>query len=73
MDEGYENDEGGAAIVSGAISVSSEFNKRHDHIRAVMFQRDNILRSVQNSILIIQGILKGRLLRSIGTHINSRI
>ncbi|MGX6573574.1 P-loop ATPase, Sll1717 family [Klebsiella quasipneumoniae] len=47
MDEGYENDEGGAAIVSGAISVSSEFNKRHDHIRAVMFQRDNILRSVQ--------------------------
>ncbi|EPA9743985.1 ATP-binding protein [Cronobacter malonaticus] len=47
MDEGYENDEGGAAIVSGAISVSSEFNKRYDHIRAVMFQRDNILRSVQ--------------------------
>lgn len=47
MDEGYENDEGGAAIVSGAISVSSEFNKQHDHIRAVMFQRDNILRSVQ--------------------------
>lgn len=47
MDEGYENDEGGAAIVSGAISVPSEFNKRYDHIRAVMFQRDNILRSVQ--------------------------
>lgn len=47
MDEGYENDEGGAAIVSGAISVSSELNKRHDHVRAVMFQRDNIIRSVQ--------------------------
>nr|WED67601.1 ATP-binding protein [Pectobacterium colocasium] len=47
MDEGYENDEGGAAIISGAIAVSSELNKRHEHIRAVMFQRDNIIRSVQ--------------------------
>lgn len=47
LDEGYENDETGAAIVSGAIAVAADLNKRHDHVRAVIFQRDNILRAVQ--------------------------
>lgn len=47
LDEGYENDESGAAIVSGAIAVAAELNKRYDHVRAVLFQRDNILRAVQ--------------------------
>lgn len=47
MDEGYENDESGAAIVSGAIAVSAELNKRQEQVRAVIFQRDNILRAVQ--------------------------
>lgn len=47
LDEGYENDEAGAAIVSGAIAVAAELNKRYDRVRAVMFQRDNILRAVQ--------------------------
>lgn len=47
LDEGYENDERGAAIVSGAIAVVSELNKRFERVRAVMFQRDNILRAVQ--------------------------
>jgi hypothetical protein len=47
MDEGYENDESGAAIVSGAIAVAAELNKRQQNVRAVIFQRDNILRSVQ--------------------------
>ncbi|CAN7160517.1 ATP-binding protein [Paraburkholderia hospita] len=47
LDEGYENDETGAAIVSGAISVIAELNKRHEHVRPVIFQRDNILRAVQ--------------------------
>ena len=47
LDEGYENDEMGAAIVSGAIAVAAELNKRYDHVRPVIFQRDNILRAVQ--------------------------
>lgn len=47
LDEGYENDESGAAIVSGAIAVVAELNKRHDMVRPVIFQRDNILRTVQ--------------------------
>jgi hypothetical protein len=47
LDEGYENDESGAAIVSGAIAVVAELNKRHDTVRPVIFQRDNILRAVQ--------------------------
>lgn len=47
LDEGYENDETGAAIISGAISAVAEINKHHDHIRPVLFQRDNILRSVE--------------------------
>ncbi len=47
LDEGYENDETGAAIVSGAIAAISEINKRHDSVRSVIFQRDNILRAVQ--------------------------
>ncbi|QQC62782.1 P-loop ATPase, Sll1717 family [Paraburkholderia ginsengisoli] len=47
LDEGYENDETGAAIVSGAIAVVAEVNKRYDRVRPVIFQRDNILRAVQ--------------------------
>ncbi len=47
MDEGYENDESGAAIVAGAIATAAELNKKHEHVRSVIFQRDNILRSVQ--------------------------
>ena len=47
LDEGYENDETGAAIVSGAIAVAAELNNHHEHVRAVIFQRDNILRAVQ--------------------------
>ncbi|WP_402720634.1 P-loop ATPase, Sll1717 family [Janthinobacterium rivuli] len=47
MDEGYENDESGAAIVSGAIAVAAEINKKQEHVRAVIFQRDNILRAVK--------------------------
>lgn len=47
LDEGYENDEMGAAIVSGAIAVVAELNKKYDHVRPVIFQRDNILRAVQ--------------------------
>lgn len=47
MDEGYENDESGAAIVSGAIAVAADLNKRREQVRAVIFQRDNIIRAVQ--------------------------
>lgn len=44
LDEGYENDEGGAAIISGAIAVSAEFNKKYPPVRVVIFQRDNMIR-----------------------------
>lgn len=47
LDEGYENDLAGAAVVSGAIAAVAELNKCHEHVRPVLFQRDNILRSVQ--------------------------
>lgn len=47
LDEGYENDEGGAAIISGAIAISAEFNKKYTPVRVVIFQRDNIIRAVQ--------------------------
>ncbi|WP_251971222.1 P-loop ATPase, Sll1717 family [Sphaerotilus microaerophilus] len=47
LDEGYENDEGGAAIISGAIAVSAEFNKKYSPVRVVIFQRDNMIRAVQ--------------------------
>lgn len=47
LDEGYENDEGGAAIISGAIAVSAEFNKKYPPVRVVIFQRDNMVRAVQ--------------------------
>ncbi|MCB5185211.1 ATP-binding protein [Methylobacillus gramineus] len=46
LDEGYENDETGAAIIAGLIAVVSEINKRYSNIRPVLFQRDNIIRSV---------------------------
>ena len=47
LDEGYENDVSGAAIVSGAIAAVAELNKRFEPVRCVIFQRDNILRAVQ--------------------------
>lgn len=46
LDEGYENDETGAAIISGTIAAVSEINKTHEHVRPVLFQRDNIIRAV---------------------------
>jgi hypothetical protein len=46
LDEGYENDETGAAIIAGVIALVSEFNKKFEHVRPLLFQRDNIIRSV---------------------------
>lgn len=46
LDEGYENDEIGAAIVSGTILAGVELNKKFEKIRVIIFQRDNIIRSV---------------------------
>ena len=46
LDEGFENDEIGAAIVSGAVSAITELNKRHETLRPVLFIRDNVNRSI---------------------------
>lgn len=46
LDEGYENDEIGAAIVSGTILSGVDINKNFEKVRVVIFQRDNIIRSV---------------------------
>lgn len=46
LDEGYENDESGAAIVSGVIAAVSELNKKYKPIRPLLFLRDNIIRAV---------------------------
>jgi hypothetical protein len=46
LDEGYENDEIGAAIVSGTILSGVELNKKFEKLRVIIFQRDNIIRSV---------------------------
>lgn len=46
LDEGYENDQTGAAIIAGLIAVVADFNKKFPNIRPVLFQRDNIIRSV---------------------------
>ena len=46
LDEGFENDETGAAIVSGAIGAISELNKRYERVRPVLFMRDNVNKSI---------------------------
>lgn len=46
LDEGFENDETGAAIVSGAIAAISEMNKRYERVRPVLFMRDNVNKSI---------------------------
>lgn len=46
LDEGYENNETGLAIISGIITAGSEINKKFEKVRAVIFQRDNIIRSI---------------------------
>ena len=47
LDEGYENDYIGAAVISGIISVIAEMNKKYERVRAVVFLRDNVLRLIQ--------------------------
>ena len=47
LDEGFENDEVGAAIVSAAIGVVSEFNQRFQFVRAVVFVRDNVNKAME--------------------------
>jgi hypothetical protein len=42
LDEGFENDEIGAAIIAGAIGSISEINKHYEGIRPVLFIRDNV-------------------------------
>ena len=46
LDEGFDNDEIGSAIVSGAVSTITELNKRHETLRPVLFIRDNVNRSI---------------------------
>lgn len=46
LDEGFENDEVGAAIIAGAATAISEINKKFESIRPVLFLRDNINRSI---------------------------
>lgn len=46
LDEGFENDETGAAIIAGAVNAISEMNKRFDDLRIVLFIRDNVNRSI---------------------------
>ncbi|MDP3702608.1 MAG: ATP-binding protein [Hylemonella sp.] len=46
LDEGFENDEVGAAIVSGAVTAISDINKRYQTVRPVLFLRDNVNRSI---------------------------
>ena len=47
LDEGYENDISGTAIISGIIACASELNKKHTNLRIVVFLRDNILRGLK--------------------------
>ncbi|WP_310446159.1 P-loop ATPase, Sll1717 family [Thiobacillus sp.] len=46
LDEGFENDETGAAIVAGAIGAISEMNKKYERVRPVLFMRDNVNKSI---------------------------
>lgn len=48
LDEGFENDEIGTAIVSGTATAISEINKRYTNIRPVLFLRDNVNRSISH-------------------------
>lgn len=46
LDEGYEDDAVGAAIVAGAILAVSELNKKVDKLRPILFQRDSVHRNI---------------------------
>ena len=48
LDEGFQNDQIGAAIVSAAISVISEYNQRFVPFRSVIFIRDNVNKAIEN-------------------------
>lgn len=63
LDEGYENDEIGASIVSGTILAGVELNKKFEKIRVVIFQRDNIIRSVSRYDADYTRNIEGELVR----------
>jgi hypothetical protein len=46
LDEGFENDQTGAAIISGAIGAISEMNRQYEKVRPVLFMRDNVNRAI---------------------------
>jgi hypothetical protein len=63
LDEGFENDQTGAAIISGAIGAISEINKRFDRVRPVLFMRDNVNKAIARFDPDYTRNIEGELLR----------
>lgn len=63
LDEGYENDETGAGIIAGVIAAVSELNKKFEYVRPVLFQRDNVIRTVAKLDPDYTRNIEGELLR----------
>lgn len=63
LDEGYEDDTTGTALVAGAILAASELNKKFDKFRPILFQRDSIHRSIAKNDPDYTRNIEGEVLR----------
>lgn len=63
LDEGYERDEPGLALVAGIIDAASDLQSRFPKCRVVVFLRDNIARSLERFDADYSRNIEGQTLR----------
>ena len=63
LDEGYESDNIGVGIIAGITYASIELNKRTNHIRPIIFLRDNIFRTLSKQDPDYSRNLEGQAIR----------
>ena len=63
LDEGYEPDASGVGLIAGLIYAVIDINSRIDNIKAMLFLRDNILRSIATFDSDYSRTIEGQVLR----------
>lgn len=63
LDEGYEPDERGIALLTGLTYAASHINSAHEPVDCILFFRDNVFRAVERSDPDYSRELEGKVLR----------
>lgn len=63
LDEGYESDNIGIGVIAGITYASIDLNKKTNHIRPIIFLRDNIFRTLSKEDPDYSRNLEGQVIR----------